>query len=86
MFKDYAPTYNRAYLPLSSGDRIRRLKQTAVASFRVSSGAAVVDGGNKTLAPSTRTLVAQGLQGQTVYNTRGVDTLSSTSGCCAEEA
>jgi hypothetical protein len=76
MFKDYSS----AYLPRGAGDRIRRLKQTAVAQRPAGS----VEGGIRSLPVSTRLIGWQGLQDQVVYHHNGV--AFTKSGCCTEEA
>jgi hypothetical protein len=70
-----APTYNRAYLPLGAGDRVRRLKQTAAAR-----GPQTPDGGVRSFTASTLLTQNQGLNDQTVYNHYDTDFVKT--GCC----
>jgi len=78
---DQNAPYNKAYLPLGSGDRIRRLKQKAVASFKLANPTKP-DGGINSFPSSTRIVEIQGLQNNTVYDHTGV--WGADAGCCNE--
>jgi hypothetical protein len=78
---DQNAPYNKAYLPLGAGDRVRRLKQKAVATFKLANPTKP-DGGINSFPCSTRIVEIQGLQDNTVYvhnSSWGADP-----GCCNE--
>ena len=66
---------------MGSGDRVRRLKQKAVASFKVAYPTRP-DGGINSFPSSTRVVEIQGLQDNTVFNHGGVDVVATDAGCC----
>lgn len=73
--------YNKAYLPLGSGDRVRRLKQKAVAQFKNTQPTAP-DGGINSFPSSTRLIQEQGLLNVTVYSRNTIDANATGLGCC----
>lgn len=75
------PPYNTSYLPRGSGDRVRRLKQKAVASFKNTRPTAP-DGGINSFPSSTRVIQEQGLLNVTVYSRTGTVAVASDTGCC----
>lgn len=73
--------YNKTYLPMGAGDRIRRLKQKAVATFKIANPTKP-DGGINSFPSSTRVVELLGLQDNTVYeHTR---TYGADYGCCPD--
>ncbi len=78
MCQENAP-YNKAYLPMGSGDRVRRLKQKAVAQFKVANPTKP-DGGINSFPSSTRIVEIQGLQDITIYEHTGI--YGADLGCC----
>ena len=78
---DQNAPYNKAYLPLGAGDRVRRLKQKAVASFK-RANPTKPDGGINSFPCSTYLVELQGLQNNTVYKYGGV--YETDRGCCNE--
>lgn len=71
--------YNKAYLPLGAGDRVRRIKQKAVASFKIANPTKP-DGGINSYPSSTRVVEIQGLQSNVVYSYAGP--YDADLGCC----
>jgi hypothetical protein len=71
--------YSKIYLPLGSGDRVRRLKQKAVAQFKLAYPTRP-DGGINSFPSSTRVVEIQGLQDNTIYNHDGI--YGADPGCC----
>ena len=77
---DQNAPYTKTYLPLGAGDRVRRIKQKAVASFKIANPTKP-DGGIGSFPSSTRIVELQGLQDNTVYNHGGV--YGADVGCCS---
>jgi hypothetical protein len=73
------PPYNKAYLPLGAGDRVRRIKQKAVASFKIANPTKP-DGGINSFPSSTLLIEVQGLQSNSIYANTGL--VAQEEGCC----
>jgi hypothetical protein len=80
---DNQPQYNKAYLPLGSGDRVRRIKQKAVASFKFANPTKP-DGGINSFPSSTRVVQLLGGVDNIIYNHAGPYDVDA--GCCVDNS